>query len=145
VLAPWAFPFILHRSMSDFLFAYGTLIPGCEPAQMNSICARLEPIGEGTVPGTLYDLGDFPGVVAGDGVVRGVVLRVPPDAWNAMDAYEGCPMPGRDEGLFRRVMTRATLRDGSELHCWLYVYALDVRGQRAVPSGDWRRRHVNPL
>ena len=131
--------------MSDYLFAYGTLIPGCEPAQMNSVCSRLELIGEATARGVLYDLGAYPGVVEGDGTVHGVVLRVPPDAWPAMDAYEGCPTPGGGEGLFRRVMTRATLADGRELDCWLYVYDLDLRGHRAVLSGDWRRRQANAL
>jgi gamma-glutamylcyclotransferase (GGCT)/AIG2-like uncharacterized protein YtfP len=126
--------------MSDYLFAYGTLIPGCEPAQMNSVCSRLEVIGEGTVPGALYDLGAYPGVVEGDGTVRGVVLRVPPDAWPAMDAYEGCPIPGGDDGLFKRAMSRATLSTGELLDCWLYVYARDVDGHRVVPSGDWRQR-----
>jgi gamma-glutamylcyclotransferase (GGCT)/AIG2-like uncharacterized protein YtfP len=138
--APWAFLFMLRYEMNDLLFAYGTLIPGCEPAQMNAICTRMELIGEGTVRGILYDLGQFPGVVEGDGLVRGVVLRVPPDAWPAMDAYEGCPIPGGDDGLFKRIPTRATLDTGEKVACWLYVYARDVRGRRAVESGDWRRR-----
>jgi gamma-glutamylcyclotransferase (GGCT)/AIG2-like uncharacterized protein YtfP len=123
--------------MSNYLFAYGTLVPGCEPAQMNSICSQMEPIGEATVRGILYDLGAFPGVVEGNGVVRGVVLRVPKVAWGAMDAYEGCPIPGGEGGLFRRIMTRATLDGGEELDCWMYVYARDVRVGRVVPSGDW--------
>jgi gamma-glutamylcyclotransferase (GGCT)/AIG2-like uncharacterized protein YtfP len=100
----------------------------------------MEIVGEGTVRGTLYDLGTFPAVVEGDGTVRGVVLRVPPDAWDAMDAYEGCPIPGGGDGLFRRISTRATLCDGTEVDCWLYVYARDVAGRRVVSSGDWRRR-----
>ncbi|HEV2294653.1 MAG TPA: gamma-glutamylcyclotransferase family protein [Tepidisphaeraceae bacterium] len=128
--------------MTDLLFAYGTLIPGCEPAAMRAICSRFQLIGEGSVPGTLYDLGSFPGVVEGEGVVRGVVLRVPPDEWPAMDAYEGCPIPGGDDGLFRRVMSSATLDTGEQLDCWLYVYALDVRDHRMVESGDWRRRDI---
>jgi gamma-glutamylcyclotransferase (GGCT)/AIG2-like uncharacterized protein YtfP len=126
--------------MSDYLFAYGTLIPGCEPAQMKSICSRLDLVGEATVRGILYDLGAFPGVVEGDGIVRGVVLRVPPDAWVAMDAYEGCLIPGGEGGLFKRIATRATLDTGEGIDCWLYVYARDVGGQRIVASGDWRRR-----
>jgi gamma-glutamylcyclotransferase (GGCT)/AIG2-like uncharacterized protein YtfP len=125
--------------MSDYLFAYGTLIPGCEPAQMNSICSRLELVGEATVRGILYDLGAFPGVVEGDGIVRGVVLRVPRDAWRAMDAYEGCPIPGGEDGLFRRIPTRATLAGGDDIECWLYVYAREVDAERIVVSGDWRQ------
>lgn len=126
--------------MTDLLFAYGTLIPGCEPPHMNSICSRLMVIGEATLRGVLYDLGAFPAVVEGGGVARGVVLRVPSDAWTAMDAYEGCPGTGGDLGLFRRIMTRAMLEGGEEIDCWLYVYAPDVRGRRVVESGDWRRR-----
>jgi gamma-glutamylcyclotransferase (GGCT)/AIG2-like uncharacterized protein YtfP len=126
----------------DLLFAYGTLIPGCEPPHMNAICSRLELISEGSVRGLLYDLGRYPGVVEGGGTVRGAVVRVPEDVWPAMDAYEGCPIPGGGGGLFRRIMTRATLDDGRQVDCWLYVYARDVAGRRVVSSGDWRRRHV---
>jgi len=124
----------------DYLFAYGTLIPGCEPPQMSAVCARMELVGEATVRGVLYNLGTFPGVVEGEGVVRGVVLRVPPEAWAAMDAYEGCPIPGGDDGLFKRILTRATLTGGGEVECWLYVYAREVGNRGPVPSGDWRRR-----
>jgi gamma-glutamylcyclotransferase (GGCT)/AIG2-like uncharacterized protein YtfP len=128
--------------MSDYLFAYGTLIPGCEPAHMNAICSRMEFIGEGTVRGLLYDLVHYPGVVEGKGTVRGVVVSVPNDAWAALDAYEGCPIPCGGDGLFRRIITRATLDDGRQVDCWLYVYARDVEGRRVVPSGDWRRRQA---
>lgn len=128
--------------MSDYLFAYGTLIPGCEPPHMNAICSLMERIGEGTVRGLLFDLDHYPGVVEGEGTVRGVVLRVPSDAWSTMDAYEGCPIPGGNGGLFRRIMTRATLDDGRQLDCWLYVYVRDVQGRRVVESGDWRNRRV---
>lgn len=133
---------MLATAMSDYLFAYGTLIPGCEPAHMSAICSRLEWIGEGSVRGVLYDLGRYPGVVEGEGKVRGVVVRIPHDVWPEMDAYEGCPRPGGGEGLFRRIMTRATLDDGRQFDCWLYVYARDVAGRHAVSSGDWRRRHT---
>jgi len=126
--------------MSDLLFAYGTLIPGCEPAPMRPICTRMYVIGEATVRGILYDLDAFPGVVEGAGAVRGVVLRVPSDAWGAMDAYEGCPVPGGSEGLCKRIIARARLDSGEDVDCWLYVYARDVSGRRAVKSGDWRRR-----
>ena len=130
----------MSETASDYLFAYGTLIPGCEPPHMTSICSRMRLVGEGTAHGTLYDLGAFPGVVEGDGMVRGAVLRVPPDAWAAMDAYEGCPVPGGDDGLFRRILTRATLDTGESVDCWLYIYARDLRDARLVESGDWRRR-----
>src|SRR5688500_15217650 len=126
--------------MPDHLFAYGTLIPGCEPPHMRGACAGMRVVGEGTVPGVLYDLGRFPGVVEGDGTVRGIVLRVPEAAWPALDAYEACPGPDCEDGLFRRIRTTATLDGGGRVECWLYVYARDVTGRPVVGSGDWRRR-----
>ncbi len=125
----------------DLLFAYGTLMPGCAPAHLHRVCAGMEVIGPGTVRGILYDLEQFPGVVEGDGVVYGVVLRVPEGAWVQLDEYEGCPAPGCPKGLFSRISTRARLDDGREVECWLYVYAQDVRGKRPVASGRWEQRH----
>lgn len=125
--------------MSDHLFAYGTLIPGCEPASMRDACAGMEIVGHGTVPGVLYDLGSYPGFAEGEGTVRGVVLRVPEGAWPALDRYEGCPGPGCGDGLFHRIRTTATLDSGESLDCWIYVYARSLRGCVAVKCGDWRR------
>ena len=130
--------------MSDHLFAYGTLIPGCEPAHMRGTCAGMEIVGEGTVRGVLYDLGRFPGVVEGDGTVRGSVLRVPDGAWPALDEYEMCPGPDCEDGLFRRIRITATLDNGERVECWLYVYARDVRRGTIVRSGDWRASRGGP-
>lgn len=126
--------------MVDLLFAYGTLISGYEPAHMSTACARLKVVGDGTVRGLLYDFGAFPAVVPGNGIVRGVVMRVPPDAWAALDRYEGCAASGSAEGLFQRAETRAALDTGETLDCWLYIYTRDVRAGRLMESGDWRRR-----
>src|SRR5687768_9028254 len=131
------------RADESLLFAYGTLMPGCAPAAMRSACDRMEVVGHGTVRGSLYDLGQFPGVVEGGGIVHGLVLRVPTDAWAKLDEYEACPSPDSPEGLFRRVRTRAKMEDGGEVECWLYVYARDVTGLRPVESGRWVKRDAN--
>lgn len=49
--------------MPDYLFAYGTLLPGAAPAEISGAAARLKAVGEGQVRGLLYDLGHFPGAV----------------------------------------------------------------------------------
>jgi gamma-glutamylcyclotransferase (GGCT)/AIG2-like uncharacterized protein YtfP len=123
-----------------YLFAYGTLMPDCVPAQMRSACRGIELVGRGTVRGLLYDLGSFPGVVEGDGVVRGVVLQVPQQAWAALDEYEACPGPEHPNGLFHRIKTRAKMENGEEVECWLYVYARDVSKLMPVASGLWERK-----
>jgi hypothetical protein len=79
---------------------------------MREACLGIELVGRATVRGALYDLGQFPGVVEGEGTVRGVVLRVPPTAWTALDEYEACPGPEHPHGLFHRIKTRAKMRTG---------------------------------
>ncbi|HEX8522672.1 MAG TPA: gamma-glutamylcyclotransferase family protein [Tepidisphaeraceae bacterium] len=126
--------------MNDLLFAYGTLIPGCEPAAMRSACSALEVLQDATVTGTLYDLGRFPGVVLGEGLVRGTLLRVPSDLWTVLDRYEACPGPDCEDGLFSRVRTQATLADRSLIDCWIYVYNRSLASAAVVASGSWRDR-----
>jgi gamma-glutamylcyclotransferase (GGCT)/AIG2-like uncharacterized protein YtfP len=123
----------------SYLFAYGTLMPGCAPPAMRDACVGMEVVGRGTVRGILYDFEQFPGLVEGEGTVSGVVLRVPSSAWTKLDEYEACPGPGCDDGLFQRVKARATLEDGAEIDCWLYVYARDLSGAKPVLSGRWMR------
>ena len=115
-------------------------MPDCVPSEMRQACSGMELVGRGTVRGLLYDLGPFPGVVAGEGVVQGVVLRVSQEAWGALDEYEACPGPEHPNGLFHRIKTRAKMENGEEVECWLYVYARDVSGLTPVVSGKWERK-----
>jgi len=128
------------NDQDSYLFAYGTLMPGCAPARMHHACAGMEVVGRGTARGILYDFGEFPGLVEGDGTVSGVILRVPQAVWAKLDEYESCPGPGCEDGLFQRVKTRAKLDDGEEVQCWVYVYARDLTGAKRVASGRWMSR-----
>ena len=114
------------------LFLYGTLMRG-EPAHQ-LFAEHATFVGDATVAGTLLALGQFPGIVAGRGRVRGEVWRVDtPEVLRTLDDYEGYN--------FQRRMTLATLASGRRLRAWLYRY----RGPRpravnaVVPEGDWRR------
>jgi hypothetical protein len=49
--------------MSDYLFVYGTLQPGVAPREIADAVEELKVIGNATVRGVLYDLGEFPGAV----------------------------------------------------------------------------------
>lgn len=100
-----------------------------------------ESLGEATVRGVLYDLGDYPGMVVGDGLVHGEMLRVTSlEQLAALDTYEECGGPAP---LFRRVLATARSRDGSERMAWVYVYARNAAGATRIDGGDytaWRRR-----
>jgi gamma-glutamylcyclotransferase (GGCT)/AIG2-like uncharacterized protein YtfP len=115
------------------LFLYGTLLPGLARPSLAAAVARLRPLGPATVPGRLYDLGPYPGLVADDGSRATGELFAVPDRWMfaEMDAYEG--------DAFRRVPAVATRPNGETIGCWLYEYAGDLSGAVIIASGNYRR------
>jgi gamma-glutamylcyclotransferase (GGCT)/AIG2-like uncharacterized protein YtfP len=111
--------------MPALLFVYGTLHPARAPREIAAAARRLKSIGPATIRGTLYNLGEYPGVVldATGPPIPGELFTVP-DATTlaALDAYEDF-RPGDPPGsLFLRVETTATKPDGSLVTCLIYAY-----------------------
>lgn len=118
-----------------FLFVYGTLRHTCAPAAVLPLVHRLEPAGPATMRGDLHDLGAYPAMVPGAGLVHGDLLRVTdPVLLGPLDAYEECDAP---EPLFRRTVGRARRRDGSEVAAWVYLYARPIGAAPLIPGGDY--------
>ncbi|MFO0809970.1 MAG: gamma-glutamylcyclotransferase family protein [Gemmataceae bacterium] len=115
--------------MNDRLFFYGTLLPDLARPPVSAVIARLTPLGPATVSGLLYDLGPYPGLVAGDGIVCGELFAGADVAvLTILDAYEGYDPHDVAGSLFRR--ERATTLDA-----WVYMYNRDMRGAEWIPSG----------
>jgi gamma-glutamylcyclotransferase (GGCT)/AIG2-like uncharacterized protein YtfP len=117
------------------LFTYGTLMRGYGLHRL--LASGAEPLGAGSVRGTLLDLGDFPGLVDGAGRVIGEVYRLDdPELLAVLDRAEGYN--------FDRRRATVTLATGRRARAWLYRY----RGPRdravAIPDGDYRRAHPAP-
>lgn len=85
--------------------------------------------------GILYDLGDYPGIVEGAGVVHGEVFEiVAPHALQVLDAFEDCN-PGRPEaGLYRR---EAVTLAAPRMRVWVYLYNRPVDTAVRIETGDW--------
>jgi Uncharacterized conserved protein len=73
----------------DLLFVYGTLMRGFRLHRL--LAGRTEYLGEGVVPGLLFDLGSYPAALRGaGGSIRGEVYRLlDPGLWVALDSAEG--------------------------------------------------------
>lgn len=113
--------------MSEFLFAYGTLQPGLAPEQVADVVRDLVIVGNGSVPGKLYDLGSFPGAVLESSSSRrisGTVYRLPAGAGilHRLDEYEEYDPESPNASQFIRRLFPVQLTDGLILECWVYEY-----------------------
>src|SRR5262245_60236003 len=126
----------------EYLFVCGTLRSGLAPGEVAGIMGTMLRIGAGSVPGRLYDLGDFPGAVLDPGCdakVIGEVFQLPDDgaALAALDAYEGIDPQDQGDCMFVRREAEITLEDGGALRCWIYVYNREVASSTLIASGDY--------
>lgn len=120
------------------VFVYGTLRRG----QRNDItCLRPAPrfLGAARIRGTLYDLGDYPGLVlGGSDWVQGEVYAIEPELERQLDLIEEvAPVPS---GEYQRRQVQVEL-NGQTLRCLVYEIAPErVRAMPRIASGDWCRR-----
>jgi gamma-glutamylcyclotransferase (GGCT)/AIG2-like uncharacterized protein YtfP len=130
------------------LFVYGSLLRSENHAMGRRLAAEAAFVGAATVPGRLYAVGWYPGLVAStdpSDCVHGEVFRLlAPDAtlvW--LDAYEGLSAADVRSAEYAREQRLATLTDGSLCAVWVYLYQRTVEESRRVASGRWadhRRR-----
>ena len=132
--------------MSEFLFVYGTLLPDVASESIAPVLSRVRRLGAATVRGTLFDLGNFPGLsLDADGVVRGELVQVrSASLWLRLDAYEGCSPAHPKRSLFRRercvatrILDSSDAGAGEQLEAWVYVYNRDLGDAPRIDSGCW--------
>jgi gamma-glutamylcyclotransferase (GGCT)/AIG2-like uncharacterized protein YtfP len=127
--------------MSSLLLVYGTLRPDAVTALGAEERARLAAesviVGPATIRGRLFDLGAYPGLLAGPvgprrrrcrDPVGGVLLRLPRPqaAFRWLDAYEG--VLGAPDDEYVRVVRPVVTAGGRRMVSWVYVL-------RRVPPG----------
>jgi gamma-glutamylcyclotransferase (GGCT)/AIG2-like uncharacterized protein YtfP len=131
------------------VFVYGTLKRGqsrekCWPRKPTSIQAA-------TVRGTLYDLGPYPGLIAGDDLVAGEIwhfaakdMAATLAALDEIEGYHGQNYHGQDDDEYRRVIVECAIGE-KHVAAWAYQYARPAvlaSAQRITPNGQgvcqWR-------
>ncbi len=130
--------------MSEYLFIYGTLLPGHGPKVVADVVEKLRYVGQGAAQGRLYDLGEYPGAVLNASSrtkILGRVFELPQDknVLKSLDAYEGFNPNNLKNSLFSREQTTITLDDSRKLRCWIYVYNQDVSSAKLISSGDYSK------
>jgi gamma-glutamylcyclotransferase (GGCT)/AIG2-like uncharacterized protein YtfP len=127
---------------SVYVFIYGTLRAG----EINDMALAAQRhglpvpqwVGAATVPGTLYDFGDYPGWVPqpqAGAPVAGDIYRIAPALVAVLDEIEEV-YPG-EAGLFARI-TLPVAFAGVTYKCIAYpVQAASAKGFPIIEGGDW--------
>ena len=128
--------------MNPYLFVYGSLLSTAGHPMGARLRRESRLIGEASMPGRLYRISQYPGLVEdADGQARvwGEVYELsnPTASLHWLDAYEGIVpgAPGSDE--YERVERLLRLVSGEELTAWVYLYRKPVAGLQLIASGRW--------
>ena len=129
--------------MSEHLFVYGTLRRG-QPLfrYLDPKTTRL--VGEGTIAGRLFDLGEYPGAISDTkrfSTIRGEVHQLldPRTTLAILDDVEGYDAVRPERSLFERRTAMVTLDDGREMESWVYFYRRSLGRATEIPDGDFVR------
>ena len=122
----------------SLLLLYGSLRRDEPMFRELGLADALEFVDEVGFQGVLYDLGDYPGAVAGDGRITAELYRIcDPAILRALDEYEEFDPNQPDRSLF----VRGTVTVPDRGKAWVYFYNLaPAAGHRRIASGNWRKR-----
>ena len=126
--------------MTTHVFVYGTLLSNIPGSMSKFLRRRATLIGKASTPGALYDLGRYPGFVAGgEARVTGELYRLDPaqqeQTLAMLDAYES--VTGEPEDEYRRVEVSVRVGGGGVFRAFTYEYTGDVSRLPTVPKGDY--------
>ncbi len=141
----------MTRPPTRLVFVYGTLRRG-EVRDINRLQPTPRWVGQGSVAGLLYDLGDYPGLLltpdASDSRVHGEVYDVAPELERQLDVIEEVWPQSTGEYVRREVPVWMDVEPGNrdlghpqELICLLYEISPDrITRKPVIAHGDWVRR-----
>ena len=122
-------------ALTELLFIYGTLLPGLRLARE---MAGAERLGAAQVRGHLYDIGTYPGLIAGDGWVSGEIYRLSPDHLHRLDAVEEFVPGDPIASLYWRDRMEVMHGVLAQQCVWVYRYNRSVEGLQHISQGDYR-------
>ena len=103
------------------LFVYGTLMPGeSNYRQIEDYVIDHKP---GVIEGVLVDLGAFPALISGEGLVKGILLRLDRKALEITDRIEGYREDQKHCLYFREKIKVQADGDEREIEAWTYIFA----------------------
>lgn len=122
----------------DAVAVYGLLRSGESGFERFGLAGAFAPLGPCVIPGRLYDLGAYPGLVMGEGEVVGELFEVrDAGVMPALDAFEDYWPDDPARSRYDRIEAPLIRPDR---RAWVYVWRLDLDAARLIDSGDWFKR-----
>lgn len=116
---------------------YGTLMSGlaARPGRPE-LSPHVRLVGDCLLPGRLLDVGPYPALVQGEGVVRAELWRTTSErAFDLLDEWEA--YHPQEEAASAYVRRRVELLDQGGT-AWVYLWNGPGEGLPAIAGGDWR-------
>jgi gamma-glutamylcyclotransferase (GGCT)/AIG2-like uncharacterized protein YtfP len=124
------------------LFVYGSLRSGFQSPAYEYISRHFDLLGEATVKGALYDMGNYPAAVptSENMFITGELYRIKQEnefSWaiGQLDDYEGVDVAFDEVQLYRRDLAEVYFKN-QIIHAWIYWFNGDVSGKPVIASGD---------
>lgn len=117
------------------VFVYGTLRRG-DDNDINRLRPAPRFVGTGSVKGTMYHFGRYPGVLlGGEGDIVGEVYEITPELERVLDEIEELYPQQSDEYFKRDIVVEVA---GKPVACIVYeINAGYVAGRPRIEGGDW--------
>ena len=125
----------------DLFFFYGLLKQGAAGMPVHiDLDAAGEFLGPARVRGSLYNLGSYPGIVSGDGLVQGVLYRLNDTAlMPLLDEFEDVIPADPKRSLYYRERTDVLDQDGAATgeKAWVYWFNRPVTRYHRIADDNW--------
>jgi pyruvate carboxylase len=130
--------------VAEYLFVYGTLRRDCGNDLHRLIARNSDYIGMATYQGKMYQVADYPGIVASESVSDVVVgelylLSNTIKLLNVLDEYEEFDPANEAKSLFVRKEVTVDMK-GESFTSYAYVYNRPVDEKTFISSGDYLKR-----
>ena len=119
---------------------YGLLMQGYGPFEEMGLADALEPAGPCRLRGRLYDLGGYPGLIAGEGVVEAQLYRIARQSvMRLIDDFEDFDPADPKGSLYIRKVVKLLEPDRE---AWVYFYNRRPSLGTRIKGGRWTGRTV---
>jgi pyruvate carboxylase len=134
----------------EYLFVYGTLRRGGGSPFGKLLSEQAALVGLGVFQGTLYDLGQYPGVVPSsnpaDAVIGEIyVLHNGSYVLVTLYKYEDYLPDQPEHSLYLRRLAPISTRENKTLQAWIYLYNGPMTGYKQITTGDYLHYLNSPV